>query len=181
MRLEHQYNTIGGWFNFQDIYSHMVTYFDKGHFVEIGTFMGKSASFMGVEIINSGKPIIFDTIDTFEGSPEEINGKHSIYNKIDIKERAVNNLKNIPVNIINCDSLSVAKSHMEESLEFVFIDGAHDYTSVLNDIKAWYPKIKKGGYIGGHDYDNENVKMAVDKYFDNFHCPKSINSWLIQK
>ena len=159
----------------------MINYFNKGHFVEIGTFMGKSASFMGIEIYNSKKPICFDTIDTFKGSPDEINGKHAIFTKINIKERAKQNLKNIPLKIINCDSVSAAKLYKNKSLEFVFIDGAHDFEAVYNDIDAWYPKVKNGGFIGGHDYDNKNVREAVNKYFFNLEASKSYNSWLIQK
>lgn len=177
--MQHRYSTIGGWFNFQDIYKEMINHFDKGHFVEIGTFLGKSSSFMGVEILNSAKDIIFDTIDTFQGSPKEINGKHAIFKSIDVKERAVSNLKDLPVNILNCDSVSASKLYRDESLEFVFIDGAHDYKSICDDLEAWHPKVKKGGYIGGHDYNNENVKAAVDKFLKQ--CPKSINSWLLQK
>jgi len=45
-------------------------------------------------------------------------------------------------------------SHLfeDESLDFVYIDGNHQYDSVVQDIKLWLPKIKKDGYIGGHDY-----------------------------
>ena len=55
-----------------------------------------------------------------------------------------------------------------EYLDFAFIDAAHDYESVIEDIKAWAPKVKTGGYICGHDYGVENypgVKKAVDHLF----------------
>jgi len=34
----------------------------------------------------------------------------------------------------------------------VFIDANHSYEYVLADIIAWYPKIKIGGILCGHDY-----------------------------
>lgn len=38
------------------------------------------------------------------------------------------------------------------SLDFVYIDADHKYSAVSNDIKNWWPKLKKGGLFSGHDY-----------------------------
>ena len=38
------------------------------------------------------------------------------------------------------------------SVDFVFIDGAHDYASVINDIRLFRPKLKPGGKLVGHDF-----------------------------
>lgn len=57
----------------------------------------------------------------------------------------------------------------DESLDFVFIDGDHSYDGVKLDIKLWLPKVKKGGWIGFHDYDHPRlpgVKQAIDEAFD---------------
>jgi predicted O-methyltransferase YrrM len=40
----------------------------------------------------------------------------------------------------------------DESLDWVYIDAAHDYASVKKDLAAARPKIKPGGWICGHDY-----------------------------
>jgi hypothetical protein len=39
-----------------------------------------------------------------------------------------------------------------KSLDLVFIDADHSFTGVSLDIDLWLPKVKPGGYIGGHDY-----------------------------
>ena len=176
----HRYDKISGWFNFQDIYQLMVEIHDKGHFVEIGTFFGKSASFMGVEIANSGKDIKFDTIDTFLGSPDELSGKHKVFTYSNVFEAAKTHLNGLPVNIIVGNSVEIAKNYKSRSLDFVFIDGSHLYEDVKKDIRAWKGKVKKGGYIGGHDYsDHEGVNRAVKEIFGE--CPASATSWLYQK
>lgn len=37
-------------------------------------------------------------------------------------------------------------------LDWVYLDGSHDYQDVLNDIDAWYPLIRSGGILAGHDW-----------------------------
>jgi hypothetical protein len=40
----------------------------------------------------------------------------------------------------------------DNSLDFVYIDGNHAYDYVVQDMKLWWPKLKKGGLFAGHDY-----------------------------
>lgn len=49
-------------------------------------------------------------------------------------------------------SLDVAASVPDEWLEFVFLDGDHRYEAITKDIRAWLPKVRKGGLICGHDF-----------------------------
>lgn len=48
-------------------------------------------------------------------------------------------------------SVEASKKFDDNSLDFVYIDGNHDYKYVLADLQAWYPKIKNGGYLCGDD------------------------------
>jgi hypothetical protein len=55
-----------------------------------------------------------------------------------------------------------ASEFENESLDFVFIDGLHTYEQVLKDCQNYYPKIKKGGLIIGHDFARiQDVNKAV--------------------
>ena len=47
--------------------------------MEVGSFLGKSAVFMAVEIINSGKRIKFDCIDHWKGSEEHCDNENIGY------------------------------------------------------------------------------------------------------
>ena len=54
--MDHFYQNIHGWFDFQTLYTKMVEeHSTNSHFVEVGAFYGKSAAYMAVEIANSGK------------------------------------------------------------------------------------------------------------------------------
>jgi len=71
---------------------------------------------------------------------------------------------------IKGSSTKSAQRFKDKSLDFVYIDAAHDYENVKNDILAWLPKIKDGGYIAGHDYrydQNIGVYEAVNDIFVN--------------
>lgn len=53
----------------------------------------------------------------------------------------------------------------DNSLDCIFIDGDHRYEAVLQDLAAWYPKLKKGRLILGDDYWMPSVASAVDQFF----------------
>ncbi len=62
---------------------------------------------------------------------------------------------------------------ISNELNFVFIDGHHEYYQVINDIKNYLPKIKNGGLISGHDYGQvPDVTKAVNEIFTD----KTINT-----
>ena len=54
--------------------------------------------------------------------------------------------------MIRATSEVAADIFADESLDFVYIDANHAYDFVKQDMTLWYPKVKKGGYLGGHDY-----------------------------
>ena len=49
-------------------------------------------------------------------------------------------------------SVDAAEDFENRSLDFVYIDGNHRLQSVIEDIAAWDPKVRKGGIIAGHDF-----------------------------
>lgn len=59
----------------------------------------------------------------------------------------------------------------KESLDFIFIDGNHDFDYVLEDVIGWTRKVRKGGIVAGHDFyhfNNSGVIEAITAYC-NFH------------
>ena len=84
---------------------------------------------------------------------------------MEAKDLAFAALKDKPVVWHIETSLDAAKK-IGEQLDFVYIDGLHDYKSVMDDIAAWYPLVRKGGVVGGHDFtiQGEDVIDAVTKF-----------------
>ena len=79
-------------------------------------------------------------------------------------------------------SYNVADCFLDGSLDFVYIDGDHSYASVKNDINLFVSKVRKGGVIGGHDFNNYEVALAVVEYFGNKNIMTSgfATDWWIQ-
>jgi len=59
-----------------------------------------------------------------------------------------------------------AVGDIPEGLDFVYIDGNHDYDCVRQDIIDYYPKVRVGGCVSGHDFSPEwfGVVRAVLEY-----------------
>lgn len=179
--IEHIHQNIEGWCSIeqQKLYTQIVNSLpnDKqSHILEIGCWKGKSTSYMAVEIANSGKPIKFDAVDHFKGSPEHqpnpvAVGLLMVLQPFTTFNEYTANIKPVSqyVNTVIQSSTLAAKNYADNSLDFVFIDGSHDYTSVREDIISWLPKVKPGGIIAGDDYSDEwsGVIQAVDEQFQN--------------
>jgi hypothetical protein len=174
--MKHFYASIQGWSSFLPWYKEAVAQ-APGHresvFVEIGTWKGRSAAYMGVEIINSMKPISFFTCDTFQGSDEP---KHQMDPAIRfgmLEQMARQNLKPLTekniVTIAATDSVSFSSAFKDGEVDFVFVDGDHTYEGCTADLQAWWPKLRDGGTMAGDDFTWRGVKSAVTDFFYNYH------------
>lgn len=167
--MHHFFSHIQGWSAFLSIYDEAVRNAPKtgAVFVEVGAWRGRSASYMGVEIANSGKQIEFHVVDHFEGSAEhiarqeEVIVEHKLFDVFTANTRPV--AKYLTVHKAN--SLDAAEGFADESVTFLLLDGSHDYDSVLADLRAWYPKVKSGSMIAGDDWTKPGVRQAVAEFF----------------
>jgi hypothetical protein len=67
--------------------------------------------------------------------------------------------------LIKADSLATARSFDDKSFDMVFFDADHSYEGVKEDIHEWRPKVKPGGWIGGHDYGEPPPGVNVGMEF----------------
>jgi predicted O-methyltransferase YrrM len=69
--------------------------------------------------------------------------------------------------IIRADSFDAVRDIENESLDFVYIDGNHEFDYVMTDLIWWVQKVRYGGVVAGHDYyrfRGGGVVPAVDVY-----------------
>jgi len=186
--IKHNYQSIEGWFNMEKQYLELLDATpEKGIFVELGAYKGKSTSFIVTEIVNRNRNIQFYTVDTFQGDSGSNDLKEvDAYKQVDVSkmyEEFTENTKHLDNNftVIKDYSWEAAKLFEDNSVDVCFLDASHAEKSVLLDLQAWYPKIKNNGILAGHDYNAWiGVKTAFKQYFKK--DPDKINNdcWFIK-
>lgn len=163
--MEHFYQNIEGWFSYDYVYKDMVQQAEDGSlFVEIGSYKGKSAAFMAVEIANSGKDIKFECIDPMKLMGGYLNmpqNEKDGYSFEDFTQR-LESVKNY-YKLIRMTSDDAVSLYEDGSIDFLLIDGDHSYEGVYKDIVNYLPKMRSGGLIVGDDaYDERIIRALAD-------------------
>jgi len=169
--IQHNYTEIEGWFNMENQYLELLENTpDGGIFVELGTYKGKSTSFIVTEMLNKGRNVKFYTVDTFQGDSGSTDKQEvEAYTKVNVSkmyEEFKQNTKHLEGKFTTMVNYSdeAAEYFLDNSVNSLFIDAGHSYEAVLKDITAWLPKMKNGGIMSGHDYNSwEGVKKAVNE------------------
>lgn len=117
--------------------------------VEIGSWKGKSTTALGLGSRGGfGAKVL--AIDPHKGSEEH----QQIWGEVDTLAEFKANMTKLDLNDIVTplvETSQTAAEHVGNNVGLIFIDGAHDYNSVWNDIVTWAPKVVPGGIIAVHD------------------------------
>ena len=126
-----------------------------------------------------GKRAKIDAIDTWDGGQDvvlhpkiaEIGGPDALFASFQTNVQKAGFEGQI--NPVKSDSVAAADRYVDNSLDMVYLDGGHSYEQVLADLNAWYPKVKIGGVISGHDFvfdhpvSRAGVVRAVLEFFED--------------
>jgi glycosyltransferase involved in cell wall biosynthesis len=148
---------IEGWFDFRDVYDHVAkTLPDGGTFAEVGCWKGKSLIYLSHRLEDIGENFWLDCIDSFTGDSDT--GRMDVYAEFldNVTESDASGIRPM-----RKKSVKATSEFSDASLDGCFIDAAHDYENCKADIAAWLPKVKPGGFFGGHDIDAPGVLQAV--------------------
>ena len=122
---------------------------------EVGIWQGVTAGFL----LKSFDKLRLLMVDRYK----ELNEKEKTYAKVIARatqKDLLQYMSNVVANtmfasdrriLLVCSSLLASEIIQDGSLDFVFIDAAHNYDSVLADLHHWYPKVRSGGLVSGHD------------------------------
>ena len=163
-------------------------------FLEVGVFHGVTARNV-CELLNKihGDDFKYVGIDLFEESLENKNEiipntkflnpiknfyfnfikRQNPYSLESVKDLLKNFKKNI--SLIKGNSNYILKKIDMSKIEYVFLDGGHDYETVLNDLNLCIEVINNNGTVLCDDYDLSHapgVKKAIDEfaYSNNLKC-----------
>lgn len=136
---------------------------------EIGTWMGTNALNI-LENLDIERLYLIDPYRPYS-SLERAKGSETVEDYVKARSLARQVLSKYEDKIVWIEKLSNdAISEIKDDLDFVYIDGNHAYDYIKEDLRLYYPKVKDGGLIAGHDYDEETesngVKRAVNEFFE---------------
>lgn len=151
-----------------------------GVIIEIGSWKGKSTIYLGKGSKFGNKVKIY-AVDPHTGSSEHKDeyGEVNTFNefKLNIENAELSDIV-IPVVKTSADGSKL----LDEPVEFIFIDGSHEYEDAKLDFELWFPKLIEGGIIAFHDSIGswEGPKKVVEeviynsKYFKNVGFVSSV-------
>lgn len=139
-------------------------------FVEVGCKEGRTTG----HILKALPEVSVVAIDPWCVMPDQANVKHGeTYEKWDFAAIEAEFWKNVGddkprVMQLRMTSEQAAPVCSTRVIDMAFVDAAHDYQSVKDDIKRWYALVREGGILAGHDFNHKwpGVQRAVAESFD---------------
>ena len=125
--------------------------------VEIGSWKGRSTA----ALLASCKGTV-TAVDHFQGSANELTTTHEEATRASIYQQFMANVGDAPnLKVLDMPSRQASREVEDASADMVFIDGAHDAVSVIQDLTLWIPKCRK--LLCGHDSNFPSVQAALKR------------------
>lgn len=136
--------------------------------VELGSWLGKSAIFMGKLLDKDAKLYCID-----HWQPD-YNSYHGYFHNNKLAASKIPKLyQQFLSNVIHAklvdtiipmrmDTIEASKK-FKITVNLIYIDAGHDEEEVFNDIMLWYPKLESKGIMCGDDWSWSGVPLAVNK------------------
>jgi hypothetical protein len=100
----------------------------------------------------------------------------------DAKAEALRRLAGYNTHVLHMTSIEAAAQIPDESLDFVYIDGNHDWLHAAQDLYYWSKKVRVGGIVSGHDYKKlrrPSQNMHVTSVVNGFTDAYMIKPWFL--
>lgn len=127
---------------------------DNSICVEVGIANAESIIYLAKKLKSLGKKFTLYGVDDMS---------YGSYNQMNDIFRNIYNAGVFDcITVIPKDSIEASKDFNDNSLDFVFLDSSHLYEPTKQEIMAWYPKLKDGCLLAGHDFfGHDEVNRAV--------------------
>lgn len=145
--------------------------------VEIGTDQGEYAELL-LKINPNLNLLCVDpwTTEAYEkGFQPESNEPQEYFDKRYEETKQRLSVFSSRVNIAAVKSMEALEIVRDESKDFVYIDGNHDFLNTTQDIHYWTKKVRSGGIVSGHDFVRypsrkfNHVQKVVRAYTQSYH------------
>ena len=156
-------------FTYADYYATIAANPDVRVLVEVGVWKGHSIRHLAKELKKRGGPFELYAVDLWNRTSDaDLAPEHKDEFPL-LYEIYCHNLTEAGVrtDVFDLQGVSWEQAAFfdDNTLDFCFIDAGHDKESVLKDLKAWYPKVRVGGVLAGHDIHHIDVAEALLEVF----------------
>lgn len=200
VKMNNYWESIYGWFDYHTVYNDAVERYNNCTFLELGSFQGRSMSYLASKVKEKNKDISLISVDLFP-TKEELND----FRSIGAFQGAEGDLiLNLPKSLIDTFADNMRYSGVEDivtpmkgstekigklfqkmgcKFPFIFVDSGHGYATVMKDLEIYWELLTDQSTMAGHDYDDFQVSKAVNDFFN----PKGVNienlgsSWRVRK
>ena len=161
-----------------------------GPLLEIGSYCGKSAIYLGTAAQEQGR--ILYALDHHRGSEENQHGWE--HHEPDLVDRELGKLDTLPsfrrvIHDADLESVVVAivghsiqvAQHWDTLLAFLFIDGGHGEQPAQDDYTWWVPKVQIGGFLAIHDVFPDPADGGRPPYECIYLPAMSSGDWVEEK
>jgi hypothetical protein len=133
-------------------------------FVEVGVYKGKMIGYIMKQCADTINE--YWGVDRWEVCDDYVNKSEEDWKSYKWWSYKIASKWPNKVSLINMHSSDAASLFDDEYFDFVFIDAEHTYEPMLEYIRDWLPKVKRGRFFGGHDYAKRyGVYHAVNEVF----------------
>ena len=159
-----------------------------GEAIEIGTYVGDFA----IPLLSTWHGRLLHVIDPWEsyaGYEKDCLFNENLPEKYKVFCEKIARFKH-RVKIHKAMSQDIAGRFADNSMDFIYIDGNHEYSFAKKDLHLYWPKVKPGGIFAGHDFDAgswaDDCRKAVLEFFAELHLPiffvpGDAYSWYVHK
>src|SRR4051794_9979999 len=154
---------IDGWFSEDEgrWYARFARGLTGGVFVEVGSWKGRSTSFIGRICNANGTRLV--CVDHWQGSSDVLQARYAAALAVeDVEGTFRANMKElgIEVEVLAEPSASAATRFALGTVDRVFLDGSHDGPSVARDLELWSERLSTSGILAGHDYAPKHPELC---------------------
>lgn len=172
-----------GWFLPQEAeaYWREATRVRRGLVVEVGVYLGRSISSVAAICRSNANRLV--AIDHWVGCPELKEPENGVY----LLDKFRDNMQWLglwdAIEVMDSDSTAAADRFADQSVDLLFLDATHSKEAVLCDVRAWWPKLKTGGVLLGHDYNPQAWPGVVQAVTTLFGAPDETRAsvWKVVK
>lgn len=141
---------------------------------EVGVWVGDFSQ----RILDVVKPKLLYLVDPWEHNQDTTNRMSTMarsQEELDVIYLGVQDrFCGVPVILIRSRSIDAALTLITERrgrFDWVYVDGIHTFDAVRYDLASWWPLIKAGGLIAGHDFNVEGVRFAAAEFAGGMQLP----------